>query len=271
VPSPGNPQSLNRYSYVLGNPLKYVDPSGHDWNNIVDFWAGAGYQWAYSTLEGHSLGLMSPESRKWMDSLAVDSDSFREGRILGGGIVFVQGVVEGVAGGLTFLGGVGGGAATCLETLGGGCVAGATVAGVGAYAAVAGVASAGSGLNAAGQQASILYAKVKNGGPDFSFQKLGGGTGQDAAGKGYHINSKYGELTINANRTGNGFDWQVTTSGGDPVDPKVAQGAIKFLMDNKAKAMETARGIISNWGWSTDPTWIKRVEEARRILDALQQ
>jgi len=29
VPSPGNPQSLNRYSYVLGNPLKYKDPTGH--------------------------------------------------------------------------------------------------------------------------------------------------------------------------------------------------------------------------------------------------
>src|SRR4030065_178356 len=29
VPSPGNPQSLNRYSYVLNNPLRYKDPSGH--------------------------------------------------------------------------------------------------------------------------------------------------------------------------------------------------------------------------------------------------
>ncbi len=29
VPSPGNPQALNRYSYVLNNSLKYVDPSGH--------------------------------------------------------------------------------------------------------------------------------------------------------------------------------------------------------------------------------------------------
>ena len=29
VPQPGNPQSLNRFSYALGNPLKYVDPSGH--------------------------------------------------------------------------------------------------------------------------------------------------------------------------------------------------------------------------------------------------
>ena len=29
VPAPGNPQSLNRYSYVYNNPLKFVDPSGH--------------------------------------------------------------------------------------------------------------------------------------------------------------------------------------------------------------------------------------------------
>ncbi len=29
VPEPGNPQSLNRYSYVLNSPLRYTDPSGH--------------------------------------------------------------------------------------------------------------------------------------------------------------------------------------------------------------------------------------------------
>ncbi len=29
VPNPGNPGSLNRYSYVLNNPLRYRDPSGH--------------------------------------------------------------------------------------------------------------------------------------------------------------------------------------------------------------------------------------------------
>jgi len=29
IPDPANPQSLNRYMYVLGNVLKYVDPSGH--------------------------------------------------------------------------------------------------------------------------------------------------------------------------------------------------------------------------------------------------
>ncbi len=30
VPGPGNPQAFNRYMYVLGNPLRYIDPSGHD-------------------------------------------------------------------------------------------------------------------------------------------------------------------------------------------------------------------------------------------------
>ena len=29
VPDPANPQSLNRYSYTLNNPLRYTDPSGH--------------------------------------------------------------------------------------------------------------------------------------------------------------------------------------------------------------------------------------------------
>ncbi len=29
VPGYGNPQSLNRYSYVLNNPLRYTDPTGH--------------------------------------------------------------------------------------------------------------------------------------------------------------------------------------------------------------------------------------------------
>lgn len=29
VPKPGNPQTLNRFSYVRGNPLRLVDPSGH--------------------------------------------------------------------------------------------------------------------------------------------------------------------------------------------------------------------------------------------------
>ena len=31
MPNPADPQSFNRYSYVLNNPLIYIDPSGHAW------------------------------------------------------------------------------------------------------------------------------------------------------------------------------------------------------------------------------------------------
>jgi RHS repeat-associated protein len=30
IPDPINPQEFNRYSYCLNNPLRYIDPSGHD-------------------------------------------------------------------------------------------------------------------------------------------------------------------------------------------------------------------------------------------------
>jgi RHS repeat-associated protein/uncharacterized repeat protein (TIGR01451 family) len=30
VPEPGNPQTLNRFSYVNNNPIKYTDPTGHE-------------------------------------------------------------------------------------------------------------------------------------------------------------------------------------------------------------------------------------------------
>ncbi len=36
IPDPTNPQSLNRYSYVYNNPLKYRDPSGHIVETIWD-------------------------------------------------------------------------------------------------------------------------------------------------------------------------------------------------------------------------------------------
>ena len=36
VPEPGNPQSLNRYSYVLNRPVGYTDPSGHWGGDVMD-------------------------------------------------------------------------------------------------------------------------------------------------------------------------------------------------------------------------------------------
>jgi RHS repeat-associated protein len=36
VPNPANPQSLNRYSYCYNNPLRYVDPTGHEGDDDND-------------------------------------------------------------------------------------------------------------------------------------------------------------------------------------------------------------------------------------------
>jgi RHS repeat-associated protein len=38
VPDPTNPQALNRFTYVLNNPLKYTDPTGHGW--FSKLWRG---------------------------------------------------------------------------------------------------------------------------------------------------------------------------------------------------------------------------------------
>ncbi len=40
IPDLYNPQSLNRYSYVLNNPLRYVDPTGHE---DCDYYDGSGW------------------------------------------------------------------------------------------------------------------------------------------------------------------------------------------------------------------------------------
>jgi RHS repeat-associated protein len=40
VPEPGNPQAFNRYSYVLGNPLRFVDQTGHFKQKQLEKWFG---------------------------------------------------------------------------------------------------------------------------------------------------------------------------------------------------------------------------------------
>jgi RHS repeat-associated protein len=67
-----NPQNLNRYSYVLNNPYKYVDYKGH-WALNVQFggsggggpWAGSGsinFGFSFNADEGLNLGFFGSES-----------------------------------------------------------------------------------------------------------------------------------------------------------------------------------------------------------------
>ena len=58
VPAPGNPQSLNRYSYVYNNPLKYVDPSGH---------TGEGWDYAWADRYAAEHDRDRPTWADWID------------------------------------------------------------------------------------------------------------------------------------------------------------------------------------------------------------
>jgi RHS repeat-associated protein len=56
----GAPQTLNRYSYALNNPLRYADPTGHsnedwkpDFTNPVDPWKGVPSDYTGYVPEGH--------------------------------------------------------------------------------------------------------------------------------------------------------------------------------------------------------------------------
>ena len=55
VPQPANPQSLNRFSYVLNNPVRYMDPSGHALED------GYGILWRFtSSGELRAINLFPP-------------------------------------------------------------------------------------------------------------------------------------------------------------------------------------------------------------------
>jgi len=118
-----DPQTLNKYGYVRNNPLRYVDPDGHDLEDSWDVLVGVGRGIASSLTYGY---IGAPGSS---DSLAS-----RTGQGIGTAMVGSTGVD------LT-IGGTGAGLVTSPTVIG--AAAGAAVAGVGV------AVSAGAAKNAA--------------------------------------------------------------------------------------------------------------------------
>ncbi len=75
VPEPGNPQSLNRYSYVLNNALRYTDPSGYfEEEEICTYWGYCDEESAQSGL-GDMFDMLWNTSITWGDLLFLGDDS----------------------------------------------------------------------------------------------------------------------------------------------------------------------------------------------------
>jgi len=68
IPDPKNPQALNRYSYVLNNPLRFNDPTGHFYG--PDPYDPAGFEnmdeaYAYAKMTGNSAFLDQYKPNKY--------------------------------------------------------------------------------------------------------------------------------------------------------------------------------------------------------------
>jgi hypothetical protein len=77
VPEPGNPQSLNRYSYVLNNPLRYTDPTGYFTDDEVKTAYGVDdlediWWWDDPAYDGWQQILIS--STTWGDVMVAEVD-----------------------------------------------------------------------------------------------------------------------------------------------------------------------------------------------------
>jgi RHS repeat-associated protein len=79
VPDPANPQSFNRYSYCLNNPLKYIDPSGHvveinGWDvEVIDALLQISYLLPPEILSALAEVINSPEYQAYSAIRSADS------------------------------------------------------------------------------------------------------------------------------------------------------------------------------------------------------
>lgn len=70
VPEQGDPQALNRYSYVRNNPVKYIDPSGHCWGIASGIRGLPTYDVTCNNLDMALTIVQHPDTSAWDKTVA---------------------------------------------------------------------------------------------------------------------------------------------------------------------------------------------------------
>jgi len=150
VPVPGDPQALNRYSYVRNNPVNFVDPSGYKWSWKKFF--GIVAIVAVAVTGVGLLGELAAGSA--VAATAFGTSAFGEAFLAASPAIAGWGALAGTASGIGFALTPGSASSGFAATVGAATAVGGTVLGAGALAP-------GAVLGAAALQGGVTYAGMR--------------------------------------------------------------------------------------------------------------
>ena len=145
VPESQGVLAFDRYAYVNNNPLRYTDPSGHNfWDTLGELATGFVYEIARTT------AWYSPQAQNDLSVSATETDAMLVGRIAADVATIAIGITE-VSAGITI--GTAGTAVSCGTTL---CIGGVVTVGAGAVVTASGVTTALSGAVGLGDNLAFM-------------------------------------------------------------------------------------------------------------------